>query len=176
MARLIAVVGRKNAGKTTLVVALVRELQRQGRRVMTIKHGHHPANVDQRGSDTWRHFNEAGAERTMIVSPELRVLFDRATDDYDPVGLVQRYMSDADMVIAEGFARAPIPRIEVWRRSLEQQPIFTDPSLVTRDSRLVAVVSDARMDAPAPVLLFSDTAWLNMLAALAWENATEVPT
>lgn len=176
MARLIAVVGRKNSGKTTLVVALVRELQRQGRRVMTIKHGHHPANVDQRGSDTWRHFNEAGAERTMIVSPELRVLFDRATDDYDPVGLVQRYMSDADIVVAEGFAKAPIPRIEVWRKAVNQEPLFRDSAVATHSSQLVAVVSDTRIEAAAPVLLFSDTAWLNMLAALAWENAMEVPT
>lgn len=175
MARLVAVVGRKNAGKTTLVVALVRELQRQGRRVMTIKHGHHPASVDQRGTDTWRHFNEAGAERTMIVSPELRVLFDRASDDYDPVGLVQRYMPDADIVVAEGFAKAPIPRIEVWRKSLGQEPIFRDTALTTGGLRLVTVVSDTRIDAPAPVLLFSDTSWLNMLAALAWENAMEVP-
>ena len=175
MARLIAVVGRKNAGKTTLVVALVREFQRQGRRVMTMKHGHHPANVDQRGSDTWRHFNEAGAERTMIVSPELRVLFDRATDDYDPVGVVRRYMSDADIVVAEGFARAPIPRIEVWRKDLGQEPIFKDSALATGASQLVAVASDTRIEAPAPVLLFSDTAWLNMLAVLAWANALEVP-
>ncbi len=175
MARLIAVVGRKNAGKTTMVVALVRELQRQGRRVMTIKHGHHPADVDQRGTDTWRHFNEAGAERTLIASPEMRVLFERTPDDYDPIGLVQRYMADADIVVAEGFAKAPIPRIEVWRKSLGQEPLFKDATLATRDSRVVAVISDVRIDAPAPILLFGDTAWLTTLAALAWENALEVP-
>lgn len=175
MARCIAVVGRKNAGKTTLVVALVRELQRQGRRVMTIKHGHHPADVDQRGTDTWRHFNEAGAERTLIASPEMRVLFERTPDDYDPIGLVQRYMADADIVVAEGFARAPIPRIEVWRQSLGQEPIFRDSQLSTLNSQLVAVVCDTRIDAPAPILLFGDTAWLTTLAALAWQHAMEVP-
>lgn len=182
MARLIAVVGRKNAGKTTLVVALVRELQRQGRRVMTIKHGHHPADVDQRGTDTWRHFHEAGAERTLIASPEMRVLFERTPDDYDPIGLVQRYMADADIVVAEGFAKAPIPRIEVWRKALGQDPIFQDSQrstpdaqLAPRASQLVALVSDTRIDAPGPILLFGDTSWLTTLAALAWQHAMEVP-
>ena len=175
MARLIAVVGRKNAGKTTLVVALVRELQRQGRRVMTIKHGHHPADVDQRGTDTWRHFHEAGAERTLIASPEMRVLFERTPDDYDPIGLVQRYMADADLVVAEGFAKAPIPRIEVWRQALGQDPLFRDSRLTPHASRLVALVSDTRIDAPCPTLLFGDTSWLTTLAALAWRNAMEVP-
>ena len=33
--RLVAVVGKKNAGKTTLVVALVHEMIRRGHRVMT---------------------------------------------------------------------------------------------------------------------------------------------
>ena len=45
--RIISVIGRKNAGKTTLAVALISELARRGHRVMTIKHGHHPASVDQ---------------------------------------------------------------------------------------------------------------------------------
>lgn len=171
MARLIAIVGRKNAGKTTLVVALVRELQRQGRRVMTLKHGHHPADVDQRGTDTWRHFHEAGAERTLIASPEMRVLFERTPDDYDPIGLVQRYMADADVVVAEGFAKAPIPRIEVWRSAMDQPPIH----LEARSSQLVALVSDKRTDLDCPTLLFGDTAWLTTIAALAWQHAMEVP-
>ena len=47
--RIISVIGRKNAGKTTLTVALAAELVRRGRRVMTIKHGHQPADVDRPG-------------------------------------------------------------------------------------------------------------------------------
>ena len=53
---------------------------------MTIKHSHHPADVDRPGTDSWRHFNEGRAERSLIAAPDLRVLFERAPDDYDPVG------------------------------------------------------------------------------------------
>ena len=45
-ARIISIIGRKNAGKTTLVVALASEFTRQGKKVGTIKHGHHPALLD----------------------------------------------------------------------------------------------------------------------------------
>ena len=101
--RIISVIGRKNAGKTTLMVALTSELVRRGRRVMTIKHGHHPADVDRPGSDTYRQFHEGRAERTLIAGPALRVLFERTADDYDPVALARRYMDGADLVLCEGF-------------------------------------------------------------------------
>ena len=47
--RIVSIVGRKNAGKTTLAVALASEYARRGHRIMTIKHGHHPADVDRGG-------------------------------------------------------------------------------------------------------------------------------
>ncbi len=121
--RIISVIGRKNAGKTTLAVALTSELARRGYRVMTIKHGHHPANVDRAGTDSWRHFNEGRAERVLIASPELRVLFERSPDDYDPIGLARRYMGGADSVLPEGFKSAPRPTIAVFRRAVGDQPL-----------------------------------------------------
>ena len=108
--RIVSIVGRKNAGKTTLAVALASEYARRGHRIMTIKHGHHPADVDRSGSDTWRHFHEGHAERVLIASPDLRVLFERTPDDYDPIGLVRRYMQGADVVLIEGFKAAPSRR------------------------------------------------------------------
>ena len=108
--RILSIIGRKNAGKTTLTVALASELARRGRRVMTIKHSHHPADVDRPGSDSWRHFHEGRAERSLIAAPDLRVLFDRSPDEYDPVALARRYMADADIVLAEGYKRAPHPQ------------------------------------------------------------------
>ena len=75
--RILSIIGRKNAGKTTLTVALASELARRGRRVMTIKHTHHTPEVDRTGTDSYRHFQEGRAERTVLVAPDLRVVFDR---------------------------------------------------------------------------------------------------
>jgi molybdopterin-guanine dinucleotide biosynthesis adapter protein len=107
--RIISIIGRKNAGKTTLTVALAGELARRGYRVMTIKHGDHPADVDREGTDSWRHFHEGKAESVLIASPDLRVLFERAPDEYDPIGLARRYLQGADIVLVEGFKQSPLP-------------------------------------------------------------------
>jgi molybdopterin-guanine dinucleotide biosynthesis protein MobB len=168
--RIISVIGRKNAGKTTLTVALTSELARRGHRVMTIKHGHHPAEVDRSGSDTWRHFNEGRAERTLIASPDLRVLFERSPDDYDPIGLARQYLHGADIVVTEGFKAAPLPKIEVFRRAAGDLPLY-DPTSSNAREWAAIVTDDPDFDAPCPVLRFNDTIWLQLLANLAWERA-----
>jgi molybdopterin-guanine dinucleotide biosynthesis protein MobB len=168
--RIISVIGRKNAGKTTLAVALISELARRGHRVMTIKHGHHPASVDTPGTDTWRHFNEGRAERTLISSPQLRVLFERSPDDYDPIGLVRRYMQDADIVVTEGFKAAPLPKIEVFRRAAGDRPLY-DPAQPNAGDWVAIITDDTHLQADCPVLRFSDTIWLQLLANLAWERS-----
>ena len=170
--RLITVIGLKNAGKTTLTVALASEFVRRGRRVMTIKHGHHPADVDRPGSDTYRHFQEARAERTLIAAPDLRVLFERTPDDYDAVALARRYMDGADIVLCEGYKQAPLPKIEVWRKVVGGQPLH-DPAAPNAKEWVALVVDDrsAGMEARCPVLSFGDTNWLQTLANLTWERA-----
>jgi len=170
--RILTVIGRKNAGKTTLTVALAAELIRRGRRIMTIKHGHHPADVDRAGTDTYRHFHEGRAERTLIAAPTLRVLFERTPDDYDPIALARRYMDGADLVLCEGFKLSSLPKIEVWRRPIGGKPLY-DPT-APNASEWIAIMTDDRdmgVEAACPVLSFNDTNWLHTLANLAWDRA-----
>jgi molybdopterin-guanine dinucleotide biosynthesis protein B len=170
--RLVSIIGRKNAGKTTLLVALGAELARRGFRVMTIKHGTHPADTDQRGKDTWRHWHEGRAERVLMEGPGQRVLWERTEREEDPVALARRYLNGADIVLVEGFKRAPLPKIEVYRLAAGPDPLF-DPR-VHDPAEWVAIVTDNpgyRPEAPFPVFRFSDTAWLVTLASLAWDRA-----
>lgn len=171
--RIISVIGRKNAGKTTLVVALASELVRRGRRVMTIKHASHPADLDKEGTDTWRHFHEGKAERVLIASPEIRAVIERSPDDTDPITLAKRYFSDADIVLVEGFKREPLPKIEVFRRAVAQAPIY-EASLPTAGEWIAIVTDDDRLDADCPVLRFKDTIWLQLVASLAWDKARKL--
>jgi molybdopterin-guanine dinucleotide biosynthesis protein B len=168
--RVISVIGRKDAGKTTLVVALSYELVRQGHRVGTIKHGHHLALVDAEGTDTWRHFHEGKAERVMIESPGNRVLFERTTADDDPEALARRYMQGMDIVIVEGFKHSALPKIEVHRRSQHPAPLF-DPRSMTANLWVAMVTDDDSLRFEFPLLRFSDTAWLVTLSSLAWGRA-----
>jgi molybdopterin-guanine dinucleotide biosynthesis protein B len=168
--RILSIIGKKNAGKTTLAVALASEYVRKGRRVMTIKHATHPADVDRPGTDTFRHFHEGKAERVLIASPQLRVIFERSPDDTDPITLARQYLNGADIVIVEGFRGAPIPKIEVFRREASSTPLY-DPAADNAEDWVAVVTNDDTFEAPCPVLRFRDTMWLQLLANIGWDRA-----
>jgi molybdopterin-guanine dinucleotide biosynthesis protein MobB len=172
--RMISIIGRKNAGKTTLLVAVAAELARRKFRVMTIKHGTHPADMDQRGKDTWRHWHEGKAERVLMEAPGERVLFERTREESEPIALARRYLDGADIVLVEGFKRAPLPKIEVYRLAAGPEPIF-DAKLHDPDDWVAMVTDHPGYRADFPVFRFSDTAWLVTLANLAWDRAKILP-
>lgn len=166
--RLISIVGLKDSGKTTLVVALAREFQRRKLAVATIKHASHPVDIDREGTDSWRHFHEGHADGVLVASPSLRVVLERREDDTGPEELARRYFSDRDLVLVEGFKRAPIPKVEVYRKVSGPAPLYAaapDPE------RWVAIATDMAVEARCPVLRFSDTMWLQLLASYVWEGA-----
>jgi molybdopterin-guanine dinucleotide biosynthesis protein B len=172
--RIISIIGLKNAGKTTFLVALAAELVRRKFRVMTIKHGSHAADMDQQGKDTWRHWHEGKAERVLMEAPGQRVLFERTPEESDPIALARRYLSGADIVLVEGFKRAPLPKIEVYRKTAGPKPIFD--AAVHDPADWVAMVTDAGdVHAPFPVFRFTDTSWLVTVATLAWDHAKILP-
>ncbi len=68
--RLIHIVGRRNHGKTTLIVDLVEEYARRGIAVGTIKHSSHAHELDTPGKDSYRH-RQAGAAAAAVITAEL---------------------------------------------------------------------------------------------------------
>jgi len=172
--RMISIIGLKNAGKTTFLVALAAEMVRRKFRVMTIKHGSHAADMDQQGKDTWRHWHEGKAERVLMEAPGQRVLFERTPEESDPITLARRYLSGADIVLVEGFKRAPLPKIEVYRKVAGPKPIF-DPAVHDPADWVAMVTDDRDARAPFPVFRFSDTAWLVTVANIAWDRAKILP-
>jgi len=168
--RLVSIIGKKNSGKTTLVVALVRELVRRGHRVMTIKHGAHAFEMDEKGRDTWRHLHEGGAERVVMETPGSRILIARTDEEAGPRELVSRYLSDAHFVVVEGFKRFDVPKVEVYRRAAHATPLY-DPA-APEASHYIAIVTDVPdFRAAVPVLRFSDTNWLYRLVDLVSQGA-----
>jgi molybdopterin-guanine dinucleotide biosynthesis protein len=74
-------------------------------------------------------------------------------------------MSDADIVVCEGFKMSAIPKIEVFRVAAHAEPLFGDAE--RHRGELLAVVTDvASLDAPARVLQFSSPSWLPELTSL----------
>ena len=139
-----SVVGHSGSGKTTLVEKLIRELSGRGVRVATIKHAHHKVVLDTPGKDSYR-YKEAGAVISMLVTTnELQLVAD-ATEGREPEQLAQRFLGEADMVLAEGFSLCATPKIEVLRRECAKPP------RCAIEDGLIAIVTD--MDEVYPQLL-----------------------
>ena len=143
MSTVISVVGHSGCGKTTLVEKLVRELGARGLVVATIKHAHHRVELDTPGKDSYR-YKQAGAAMSMLLTRDALQLVADARQDRDPELLARRFMSDADIVLAEGFSHAPGPKIEVLRRACDRTP------RCSIEDGLIAIVTD--MDEVYPEL------------------------
>lgn len=165
MPPLVAIIGRKNAGKTTLVVRLAAELHRRGHRVMTIKHGAHTFNIDPATTDTYRHFHEGQAERVAMVAPDKFALVMRWSDELQPEVIAERYMSDADVVICEGFKGSTLPKVEIHRRSSHPEPLYFPGSEAATYYRAIVTDDDA-VTAHVPTIRLGSERWLQELAAL----------
>ena len=162
---MVAVIGKKHSGKTTLTVRLAAELHRRGHRVMTIKHGSHTFNIDPATTDTYRHYHEGHATKVAMAAPDKFALIERWSDELGPEEIAQRYMSDADIVICEGFKRSALPKIEVYRSGAHAEPLYGTGS--PHWAHYLAMVTDVEgFAAPFPVIQFSHPDWLDVLATL----------
>ena len=114
-------VGHSASGTTALVEKLIPVLTARGLQVATIKHAHHRVELDKEGKDSW-HYKKAGAVMSMLVTAtELQVVAD-AVDRREPAQLAERFLGEADMLLAEGFSLTPGDKIEVLRRELGKPP------------------------------------------------------
>jgi len=150
----IHIVGRRNAGKTTLVCELVRDLSGRGLRVATIKHTHHHHELDTPGKDSWKH-RDAGAIGVGILSPHLMAAFvpsERSDDSEAGYAQLSEIFSDCDVLLVEGDLHSEGLKIEVWRAEVVELPYAHS------DSSIRAVVSDASVEVQQDVWPRSDVA------------------
>ena len=162
---MVAVTGRKNSGKTTLVVRLAAALHARGHRVMTIKHGTHTFNIDPATTDTYRHFHEGHAERVAMASPDRFALVMRWGEESGPEEIAERYMSDADVVVCEGFKASTLPRVEIFRRAAHPGPLY-DPDSDQARHWLAIVTDDPSFAADVPCIRLDDAGWLDAVVDL----------
>lgn len=159
---MLGIVGRKHAGKTTLVVRLSAELTRRGHRVMTLKHGSHTFNIDPSTTDTYRHYHEGSDERVAMVSPDKFALVERWAEERTPEEIVAAHLNDAGIVLCEGFKRHPMPKVEIHRREAHAAALW--PTEAAQPEAWRAFVTD---DAPAgftgAVFALQEADWLARL-------------
>ncbi len=144
---IVAVVGKSNAGKTTFLEKLIRELKARNIKVGTVKHDAHDFDIDKPGKDTWRHAR-AGADAVAISSPS-KVAVIRKVQEEMSIDRVAELVGDVDIVLAEGYKRSAKPKIEINRMAHSRE-------LLCAPEELVALVSDAEWDIDVPVFGLDD--------------------
>ena len=135
--KIFGLAGWSGSGKTTLVARLIPEIAARGLTVSTVKHAHHAFDPDLPGKDSHTH-RMAGAREVMVSSSQRWAHINELAGAPEPTldELIAR-MSPVDLLLVEGFKRAPIPKIEVWRAANGK------PLLHPEDPHIVAIASDA---------------------------------
>ena len=136
---LVAIVGKSDSGKTTLIEKVVPELVRLGLRVGTVKHDAHSFEIDHPGKDSWRH-GQAGAEAYVIASAERLAFITRLDGELPLTEIVGRYYGGFDIVVAEGYKRTAPHRVELFRVGAGHAEPLCAPG------EAIALVTDADLE------------------------------
>jgi molybdopterin-guanine dinucleotide biosynthesis protein B len=150
---IVSIVGKSNAGKTTLVEKLLPHLVARGLRVGTIKHDVHGFDMDRPGKDSYRH-KAAGAAATIISSPTKIGMVMDSDHDHTILELVERFYGGMDLVVTEGYKRETWPKVEIHRKALNR------PLLASPEEGLIALVTDEPMPVDVPHFDVEDAAGL----------------
>ena len=141
-------------GKTTLLTQLIPLLVAKGLRISVIKHAHHSFDIDHEGKDSFL-LREAGAVQMLLGSRKRWALItelDRIAerDTNLDIGLnellAQLDQSLIDLILVEGFRHEPIPKIEIYRASVNQL------LLADSDPSIIAIACDGQVNTSLPTL------------------------
>lgn len=149
--KIYGVTGWKNAGKTGLMERLVTEISGRGFSVSTLKHAHHGVDVDQPGTDSYRH-RMAGASEVLLASGRRIAIMQELRDAPEPSmnDLLAR-LSPVDLVLVEGYKRENHPKIEAHRAEAG------NPLIALENDTIRAVASDTPLGLDRPVFDLDDT-------------------
>ncbi len=147
----LAVTGKKNSGKTTVIESLISLMKEKGLKVCTIKHHHHgDFEPDTPGKDSYRHFN-AGAEGVVLAAPNKTAYFENVSGEIPSINeLATLFPENTSVILLEGFHKSEFPRIEVNRKEISTELLNSGSDL------LVAVVTDNNAIDFKQIYSFSD--------------------
>lgn len=149
--KILCIVGRKNAGKTTLIEKLVPALKARGLRVGTVKRPPHGFDFDQPGKDSTRHFH-AGADVSAIYGHGLLATVRRLEDDVPVEQVAREHLGHCDVVLVEAHKTSSLPKIEVFRVGTHPAPLYEG------QPEYLAIACDQPLDVPIPCLPLDDPA------------------
>jgi molybdopterin-guanine dinucleotide biosynthesis protein B len=163
--KVIGLAGWSGAGKTTLLSRVIPYFIKQGLRVSVIKHAHHEFDVDVPGKDSWVH-RQSGAAEVLVSSARRWALMHELRGAAEPrLPELLTKMSRVDLVVVEGFKRAPHRKIEVHRAANGKPMLFPD------DPGIAGIATDTAVETTLPVAHLDD---IPAIAAMMQRSAISV--
>ncbi len=134
MTKVIGIVGWKDVGKTFLATEIIKLLVQKGYKVGSIKHAHHDFDIDQAGTDSYRH-RESGSSEVIISSSRrwAKIIENKNNKEKNLRELLEEFQ-DIDIAIVEGFKKENHPKIEIIAKNLTNSN--------NQIKNVVAIVSD----------------------------------
>lgn len=167
--RIFGFAGWSGSGKTTLIEQVIPRLVARGLAVSLIKHAHHSFDLDQPGKDSHRH-RQAGCGEVLISSGVRWALMHELRGGAEmTLREALARLSPCDLALIEGYKAYPIPKLEIWRKSVGK------PLLHPQDPHIAAIATDdAEMFAGGRLPVFPLGA-LDPIATFVVDNAIDCP-
>ena len=126
----VAFTGPSNSGKTTLIVKLSTILQENGYKVCIVKHDPKDKAVfDKEGKDSYK-FSNTGAN-VAVVSPNKTAIFKKTLSTID--NIIEMF-GDFDYLLVEGLKTLDLPRIAIFRNSINEEYFKVSDAVATDDT------------------------------------------
>ena len=109
---IISIVGKQNAGKTTLLKKLIPKLKDHGYRVGTLKYNIRKFDIDHEGKDTYKYSN-SGADSIAISTQSEFVVMKKTTNPLTLHEIIETHFNDVDVVLVEGYREDNYPKIRI---------------------------------------------------------------
>jgi molybdopterin-guanine dinucleotide biosynthesis protein MobB len=145
----VSIVGKSQSGKTVLMEQLIAEFKKRGYKVAALKHSHGGMEIDHPGKDSWK-FAQAGSDAVYISSPDKLAFIKNLDHDLNIEEIMPIVGPEFDLILAEGFRKSKIPKIEVHRKELGDD-------LLCSPEELSAIVTDGSLDTDIAQLPWGDT-------------------
>lgn len=151
----VAFTGPSNSGKTTIILKVARKLIHEyGKEVAIIKHDpKDKARFDVEGKDSYK-FADTGAE-VIVTSPERTTYFSQKNSDLNEM---IRLFDKFDILLVEGLKNLPLPRIAIFRNSLDSDyfpymnALSIDESVIVNDYEIPKDVDILDLNNPDEII------------------------
>lgn len=125
----IAFSGPSNSGKTTLILKVAKRFLESNLKVAIVKHDPgDKAKFDVEGKDSYK-FSSLGVD-VVVTSPTRTTYFSKSQKDLNDI---IKMIDNFDILIVEGLKTLPLPRISIFRDSIEESYLKFSNAIATNN-------------------------------------------